>query len=233
MLIDCGEKSGSDSVIGYLYKEGVENIDYVIATHPHSDHMGGMSAIIRCFDVEKAVIPPLTKKAIPVSSYFEDFIDAVEETDTSLIKSENGMKFKLGDAELRVIMPFKCDEKNQNNNSIGLILKHGENSFCFTGDAEAVVEEQAVKAGVTENVDVFKASHHGSDTSNTELFLTAIDPEIVVVSCGAGNRYGHPVDSVMKRFGQFADEIYRTDLNGTVVITSDGKEMEVSVERRN
>ncbi len=231
MLIDCGEKSQADKVIGYLYQQGVESLDYVVATHPHSDHMGGMSNIINCFDVEKAVIPPLTKNAIPLHSFFEDFVDAVEKTDTDLIKSERGMEFELGDAEMRVIMPFECDEENVNNNSIGIILKHGENNFCFAGDAEAIVEEKAVLSGVTENVDVFKASHHGSDTSNSDIFLTAIDPEIVVVSCGAGNSYGHPVDSVMKRFQKYADKIYRTDLDGTIVMTSDGKELEVSVER--
>lgn len=233
MLIDCGEHSEADKVIGYLYREGVDTLDYVIATHPHSDHMGGMSEIIGCFEVGEVIIPPLTTEAIPVSVYFEKFLDAVEDTETDLVKAEVGMKKSIGDAEFRIISPWQCDSENLNNCSVGVILKHGKNNFCFTGDAEAEAEEKMVLSGVTENVDVYKAAHHGSDTSNTDLFLTALSPEIVVVSCGAGNSYGHPVDSVMKRFDNFADQIYRTDLDGTVVISSDGKELEVSTERNN
>lgn len=227
MLIDCGEKSEYTDVIRYLNREETAVLDYVIGTHPHSDHMGGMSKIIDFFDTEKVIIPTLTKEAIPITTFFNDFLDVVEEKNIPLTQAKVGMKGTLGDAEWRIISPAVCDEDNLNNCSVGIILKHGENNFCFTGDAEAEAENTMAYSGVTENVDVFKAAHHGGATSNTELFLSMIQPEIAVISCGKGNSYGHPNDEVMKRLESYADEIYRTDIDGTVIIESDGKELSV------
>lgn len=227
MLIDCGEKSEYSNVARYLEREEVTKLDYVIATHPHSDHMGGMAKILKKFDAEEVIIPPLTEEAVPLTSFFSDFVDIIEKKEISLTEAKVGKKGTLGDAEWRIISPARCDESNLNNCSVGIILKHGENNFCLTGDAEADSETKMVYSGVTENVDVFKAAHHGGATSNTELFLSMIQPEIVVISCGAGNSYGHPNDEVVKRLESYADEIFRTDLDGTVVIESDSKELKV------
>ena len=227
MLIDCGEKSEYTNVISYLNREEATRLDYVIATHPHSDHMGGMSKIIKQFEVGEVIIPPLTEEAIPLTSFFSDFVDVVEKNEIPLTQAKVGMKGILGDAEWRIISPSECDEENLNNCSVGIILKHGENNFCLTGDAEEESEKTMVYSGVTENVDVFKAAHHGGATSNTELFLSMIQPEIAVISCGKGNSYGHPNDEVMKRLESYTEEIYRTDTDGTVVIESDGKELTV------
>lgn len=231
MLIDCGEKSAYDNVIRYLNREETVSLDYVIATHPHSDHMGGMADVIDYYDnVGEVIIPPLTKDAIPLTTFFSDFLDIVEEKEIPLTQARVGMKGTLGDAEWRIISPFECDEENLNNCSVGIILKHGENSFCFTGDAEDEAEKTMVYSGVTEDVDVFKMAHHGSDTSNTELFLMATRPEIAVVSCGAGNSYGHPNDGAMARIKTYAEEIYRTDLDGNIIMKSDGKEISVTTK---
>lgn len=227
MLIDCGEKSEQKDVIRYLNREEVTKLKYVIATHPHSDHMGGMSEIIDKFDVEEIIMPSLTKNAIPLTQYFTDFVDTVEKREIPLTTAKIGMSGKVGDAEWRIISPTKCDEDNINNCSVGIILKHGKNSFCLTGDAEEESEKTMAYSGVTEDVDVFKAAHHGGATSNTELFLTMIRPEIVVISCGADNSYGHPNKDVVKRFESYTDKIYRTDKDGTVVIESDGEELNI------
>lgn len=232
MLIDCGEKSVYTDVIRYINREEAISLDYVIATHPHSDHMGGMSEILDYYDnVGEVIIPPLTKEAIPITMFFSDFVDVIEEKNIPLTEAKVGMKGTLGDAEWRIISPSECDSGNLNNCSVGIILKHGENSFCFTGDAEAAAEKTMVYSGVTENVDVFKMAHHGSDTSNSELFLSAVRPDIAVVSCGAGNSYNHPNDEAMERIQVYTDDIYRTDLDGTIVMESDGKEITVMTER--
>lgn len=227
MLIDCGEKSEHRDVIRYLNREEVTKLKYVIATHPHSDHMGGMSKILEEFPTEEVIIPPLTKEAIPLTYFFEDFVDVIEEKNITLTEAKVGMKGKIGDAEWRIISPTKCDEGNLNNCSVSIILKHGRNNFCLTGDSEEEAEKTMAYSGVTEDVDVFKAAHHGGATSNTELFLTMIRPEIVVISCGEDNSYGHPNPEVLKRFETYADEIYRTDEDGNVVIESDGEELNV------
>jgi len=193
--------------------------------------MGGMSDIISCFDVGEVIIPPLTTEAIPVSVYFEKFLDAVEDTKTDLVKSEVGMKKQMGDAEFRIISPWQCDSENLNNCSVGIILSHGTNDFCLTGDAEKGAEDDLLKHGVLKDVEVFMAAHHGGDTSNTEAFMAAVSPEYVVISCGRDNSYGHPKDSVLDRFYRYTEEVYRTDLDGTVVVESDGEKISVITER--
>lgn len=231
MLIDCGEASESAIVRSYLNKLEVTSIDYVIGTHPHSDHMGGMAAIVENFDIGEFIIPDLPDDDIPPTRYFEKFLDAAEKKNLNLTAASPGRSEALGEADWKIIAPIGDRYENVNNYSVGIIMHHGGKSFIFTGDSEASVEEEMVYSGRLEDIDVYKAGHHGSDTSGSEMFLSAISPEIAVISCGEGNPYGHPDDSAVERISLYTDEIYRTDLCGTIVITSDGKELEVRTER--
>lgn len=231
MLIDCGEKSAYTEVVSYLNKEEISALDYVIATHPHSDHMGGMADILEQFEVGEVIIPELTTENVPLTSFFSDFIDVISERDIPLSKAKVGSRYSLGDSQWRIISPFESDSDNLNNCSVGIILSHGTNDFCLTGDAEKGAEDDMLKHGVLKDVEVFKAAHHGGDTSNTEAFMAAVSPEYVVISCGRDNSYGHPKDSVLDRFRRYTEEVYRTDLDGTVVVESDGEKISVITER--
>lgn len=231
MLIDCGESGDTDRVISYLDNMGVSKINYVVGTHPHSDHMGGMSKIVEHFEIGEMIIPHIDDSDTPTTKYFERFLNACAEKNLSLTEAELGRNITLGDAELKIIAPNSLDYSNINNYSIGLIMHHGENSFIFTGDAEKLAEEEMIEKNLLEDIDVYKVGHHGSDTSSSMDFLNVIKPDYAVISCGEGNSYGHPNDITIENLSKFTDKIYRTDLMGTIVFTSDGKSLDVKTER--
>lgn len=231
MLIDCGEASESGVVAGYLDELGVTRLDYVVATHPHSDHMGGMSDIVENYDIGEVIMPYLDDGDIPTTRYFEKFVDACAEKELEVTDAEPGRVIELGDARAEMIAPVSRDYSNVNNYSVGIILSHGENDFIFTGDAEALAEEEMLDAGNLRDVEVYKVGHHGSDTSSSEGFMEAISPEYAVIMCGADNSYGHPHDEVVARIEKYTDRIYRTDDCGDIVIESDGAKLSVRTER--
>lgn len=231
ILIDCGESSDTEKVISYLDNMGVSEIDYVVGTHPHSDHMGGMNKIVEHFDIGEMIIPHIDESDTPTTKYFEKFLNACSEKNLSLTEAEVGRIINIGYAELKIIAPNSLDYSNINNYSVSFIMYHGDNSFIFTGDAEKLAEEEMLEHNSLEDIDVYKVAHHGSDTSSSVEFLNVIKPDYAVISCGVGNSYGHPTDATIENLTKFTDKIYRTDTMGTIVFTSDGKNLEVETER--
>ena len=231
MLIDGGESDETDGVIRFLEEKHVEKLDYIVATHPHSDHMGGMYKIIDEFKIGQVIIPHLADKDIPTTRYYEKFLDSCDSKDVSLKEAEIGRIIELGDAQIEIIAPCSRSYDNTNNYSVGLFLTHGENTFIFTGDAEALAEKEMKKSGRLRHADVYKANHHGSDTSSCAEFMEIISPDYAVISCGEGNSYGHPNKKALKAISKYTDEIYRTDINGTVIFVSDGKNLEIETEK--
>ncbi len=231
MLIDCGEASESDKVISYLNKQGVSRLDYVVATHPHSDHMGGMSEIILNYEIGEVIMPYLDDSDIPATRYFEKFLDACSAKGLYITDAQAGRKITIGEASAEIIAPLGSGYANLNNYSIGIILRHGNNDFLFTGDAETLAEEEMIRSGKLEHVKVYKAGHHGSSTSSSEDFMRIISPDYAVIMCGAGNSYGHPHDEVVERLSVYVKQIFRTDLDGSIVFESDGLNLQVRTER--
>lgn len=231
MLIDCGESSESDKVISYLRDMDVEKLDYVIASHPHSDHMGGMYKIIDEFDIGKVIIPRLDESDTPTTRYFEKFLDSCDKKGLKLSYAEKGSVIHIGSSEAEIIAPCSDDYSNLNNYSVGIYLMHGKTSFILTGDAEKLAENEMVESGSLRHADVYKAGHHGSDTSGSKDFMNIVSPDYAVISCGAGNSYGHPCESTLETLAEFTDKIYRTDLCGTIVFVSDGENITVRTER--
>lgn len=231
MLIDCGESEKTDHVIRYLRESGVKRLDYVVATHPHSDHMGGMYKIIDEFDIGEVIIPHLADKDIPTTRFFEKFLDSCENKRCRMTEAEEGRVLALGEASAEIISPNSEEYGNLNNYSVGIFLTHGQNSFVMTGDAESPAEAEMLASGRIRHASVYKAGHHGSSTSSSKKFLSAVSPDYVVISCGAGNSYGHPNESAIKRITEYTDKIYRTDLCGSIVFESDGTELTIWTER--
>ena len=233
MLIDCGESSESDEVISYLQNHNVSKLDYVIGTHPHSDHMGGMSAIVDNFEISDFYMPYLPDDDIPTTKYFEKLLVSLENKNLEIKNPSVNDKLKLGSADILVVAPNSKEYSNTNNYSIGIILTHGENSFIFTGDAEKLAEEEMVESSLLKDIDVYKAGHHGSSTSSSEKFLDVIKPEYAVIMCGEGNSYNHPNDDAVERIEKYVPEenIFRTDLNGSIVAESDGKNISFTTEK--
>lgn len=220
MLIDAGDNSKGTAVQAYLQSQKIEKLDYVIGTHPDSDHIGGLDVILYKFDWNMVMMPDLEKK----TNTYEEVIRVIQDKNQKVTHPIVGETYALGEAEFTVICPQGTDYgDNSNNYSIGLRLKFGENYFLFTGDAEEESEQEMLTSGMELSADVFKVAHHGSDTANTEEFLKEVNPRAVVVSCGEGNSYGHPRAAVMNELRQMSIDIYRTDEQGTIVAYSDGK----------
>lgn len=221
VLIDCGEYSESSKVLSYLKKLGIKKLDFVIATHPHSDHIGGMSEIISSdIEIGRFIMPKIPDEYIPTTYSYEKMLEALSEKgcEVAALKDETVM---LGSGELRLICP-EYDGDNLNNYSAVARFSFGNNSFIFSGDLEEACEKKIAESYLGLKSDVYKVGHHGSYTSSCPEWLRAICPDYCVIECGADNSYGHPNDSTVSRLAGYADVILRTDLNGDIVFTTDG-----------
>lgn len=226
MLIDGGNVADSQLVVSYLKSQGVETLQYVVNTHAHEDHVGGLAGVLAAFQAEHVWCPVTTYS----SSCFEDFLTYSDRQGLAPVCPDPGTVWSLGSAEITVLAPVSgYDEPN--NTSIVLRLDYGESSFLFTGDAEREAEADILEAGYDLDVDVLKAGHHGSDTSSSYQFLRKVTPDAVVISVGADNSYGHPGVDALSRFRDADAVVYRTDLQGTVIAKSDGKTISFTTER--
>ena len=225
MLIDAGDNTKGSAVQLYLKKAGVLKLKYVIGTHPDADHIGGMDVIITKFDCENILLPD--KKSD--SKEYEELIDAVNYRNYKISVPKVGEKFTLGSADFTVLGPISKAESN-NNNSIVVKVKYKDTLFLLSGDAESEEEQEIVDSGADLKADVYHAGHHGSNTSSSSEWLNKISPEYVVISCGKGNTYGHPHREVLDEFKKLGAKVYRTDEQGSIVVSSDGVKLSWNVK---
>ncbi len=222
MLIDAGDNSMGTTVELYLRKQNIKKLDYVIGTHPDADHIGGMDVIIYKFDCDTIILPDFEKN----TATYRDVIDTINNKNYKITRSAAGKTYSLGQSEFTVISPVSDNYgDNANNYSVGIRLTYGDTSFLLAGDAEEEAEEDMLDSGQELKADVFKASHHGSRTSNTEEFLEAVNPKYAVISCGENNKYGHPHAQTLNTLRAMGIKVFRTDEQGAVIIKSDGKEL--------
>ncbi|MCR4637701.1 ComEC/Rec2 family competence protein [Ruminococcus sp.] len=231
MLVDCGENEVSEQVTDYLRGLGVGRLDYIIATHPHSDHMGGMYRIIDVFDVGEVLIPHIPDEQIPTAVFYERFLESCAAKNVPIEEVHVGQVLEIGSARAEIIAPDGSVYENINNYSVSFMLTHGRNKCLFTGDAEAESEAAMIQVGRLSKVMLYKAGHHGSSHSSTEELIDIIRPQTAVISCGSENPYGHPADSTVKRLERYADVVCRTDVNGTVIVESNGANINITCER--
>lgn len=216
MLIDAGESEYGDSIVTYIYGQGYDTLDYVVATHPHADHIGGMADVLNTFNIKNFYATSFTT----TTQTYERMLDAVENSGAEVHEVMAGSVI-LDEPELLIeVVAPKTLSDDSNNSSVVIRLTYGENKFLFTGDAEKS-EEDDIWTNI--KCDVLKVGHHGSATSSSANFLKKVDPTYAVISCGMGNKYGHPTDEVLERLNSRNIEVFRTDLQGTIVFTSDGK----------
>ncbi len=219
LLIDTGEKENAEQICEYLREHNIEKIDYMLLTHQHSDHMGGASLIIDSMDVENIIIPKLPDDMTPTTKFYEKFLKSVKNKGLKITAAKPGDNYTIGECSLEILAPVeKYDDLN--NFSAAAMLTHGENKFFFSGDIEKKAEKDIIKTGRLTEVDVYKAAHHGSSTSNCKDILEILDPDYAVIMCGDGNSYNHPNSDVVERISKYTDMIFRTDLDGTIIFTS-------------
>lgn len=226
MLIDAGIPSAGETVINYLSAQGVTAIDYLICTHAHADHCGGLDDVVVNFPVRTIYSSVAESK----SNSFTCFADAAETAGVEIEVPELDSTFTLGEATVTVLGPRE-DYSDVNDQSLVLRVDYGETSFLFTGDAEYDSETAILDAGCDVRCDVLKAGHHGSRTSTGYRLLYEAEPQYCVISCGADNEYGHPHDDTLSRLRDADVTVFRTDENGTVVCFSDGQSLTFSTEK--
>ncbi len=221
MLIDTSIKSQRDELDAYLKAAGVETIDYLVLTHPDADHIGNADYIIENYEIKNILLPD----CVSTSNTFERMLTAMENSDANIINPEPGYVFYLGALQNTVLAPLD-EYKDVNDMSIVIKAVFGDTSVMLTGDAEKYSEADIVEKWSTEALDsdLLKVGHHGSETSTTDEFLAKVSPTIAVISCGEGNTYGHPRPLLLDRLEAAGITVYRTDVDGTVVFKTDGKE---------
>lgn len=231
ILIDSGESESAETVIEYLNLYDVDDLEYIIATHPHSDHVGALPEIMEELVVEKLVLSSRCNKTTDGVEYRNELLQIAREKNIKVteVPLDSDYEITLGKLKLDFLGPI-VDDENLNNTSLIVKLTFGKTSFLFTGDAEKLEEYTLIsrdfeQGGGTLKSDVLKVAHHGSDTSSTHDFIKAVDPEYAVISCGADNEYGHPHNLTIQTLTNIGAKILRTDLSGSIVIASDGKEI--------
>ena len=224
MLIDAGNNEDGDVIVSKLQSYGIERIDYLIGTHPHEDHIGGMDDIIKKFDIGEIFMPDVVHS----TDFYLDVLEAVDNKSLVVDTPDIDDSFYLGDARVDVLY-LDNNEKELNDCSIILKVTFGSNKFLFMGDASFEVEEKILYKKI--KADVLKVGHHGSNTSSSNDFLNMVRPDYAVISVGEGNKYNHPGSDAIDRLESVGSNIYRTDKNGDVKFISDGKDILVEVEK--
>lgn len=218
ILIDAGTASSKEDLLGYLDALSVNKIAYAIFTHPHADHIGGAEAVLHEYTVEHVILPDI----IHTSATFEKMITAIEEERCGVTEGVAGHSFTMGEVTVDLLAPVYADN-DLNNMSVVAKITYGNVSFLFTGDAEDASEAAMLSESFYAlDADIIKVGHHGSSSSSTAKFLNAVSPELAIISCGKDNDYGHPHREVVSRLESMNVPYYRTDEEGSIVITTDG-----------
>lgn len=221
VLIDGGNVDTGTYVLNYLERYGVDKLDLMINTHPHGDHLGGLPPVLAYVPTETVWTTTMHYK----SALFNRFLINADKQDADVIVPETGSVYTLGALKLTVLGPRGKDYEDLNDTSIVVMAEFGEHRFLFTGDMETFAEYELLDAELDLKADVLKVGHHGSYSSTCYQFLREVDPDFGVISCGRNNEYGHPHDAPMSRLDDADVALFRTDLMGNVIATSNGEDL--------
>lgn len=230
VLIDCGEKSKMPDVYKYLMSMGITHLDYLICTHPHSDHIGGMAKLLDFFTTDCIIMPDIPGNMTVTTFSYTNLLKTAERKNIPIRLVYTTDEIKVKDSyTIDIIAPVN-DYEEINNYSIVCRIKNGVHSFLFTGDIEKAAEEDIIRAGKDIRANVIKVPHHGSDTSSTEDFLYEVMPDYSFICCGEGNDYDHPHKEIMALYRGFGIDTYVTAFNGNIVFVSKDNKLSVVSE---
>ena len=219
LLIDAGTAESADDIISYIEGRGYESLDYVVATHPHADHIGGMAEILQHFPVGSLFMPD----AMATTETYQEMLEVIREKNIPVTAASTSVLLLEDNSLLAYfVAPNSSGYSDLNDYSAAVKLIYGQTSFLFMGDAETVSEQEILDANIDVSADVLKVGHHGSSSSTGEEFLAAVHPAYAVISCGADNSYGHPDQALLNRLAMAGVNILRTDELGTIYMESDG-----------
>lgn len=223
-LIDAGSNESKNKLISYLKQQPITSLEFVIGTHAHEDHIGGMDEVIKNFQIKHFYMP----NVITTTKTFEDVLDALKEKKITFETPKIEEELKLGEAIIKIVWVGE-DKEDLNNTSIIVKVIYKDTSYLLTGDATNTVEKEILEKDLESTV--LKVAHHGSQYSSSAQFLKKVYPKIAIISVGKDNSYGHPKEIVLKKLERIGSKIYRTDESGTIILSSEGKEIKIYTEK--
>ena len=219
ILIDAGNNEDGEKLVNYLKNDlNIEKFNMVVGTHPHEDHIGGLDNVIDSFDIDTILMPNATS----TSKTFENVLDSIEKKDYKITVPKINEEFNYNNINIKVLYTG-TDEKDLNNTSIVLKLTYQNNKFLFMGDATSKVEKKLLNEDIKS--DVLKIGHHGSEYSTTKNFLDKVNPQYAIIEVGKNNTYKHPKEITLDKLNKKNIKIYRTDIDGTIKVASDGNNL--------
>lgn len=221
ILYDTGDWNKTD-VVDYLSSEGIEELDLVIVSHPDADHIGQLDKVIEQFEVEEVWMSGNTT----TSDVFTRSLEAIQENEVGYYEPRAGDQFDVGPVAIEIVYPVELTG-NANADSISMMVSYGEIDFMFTADAGKAQEIEMVNSEMNIDAEILSLGHHGSDTSSDPAFIEAVSPEVAVYSAGVDNSYGHPNSEVVSLIQDKGIELYGTDIDGTIIVTTDGTEYNI------
>lgn len=233
ILIDGGNNADGDDLVDYLRYLEVDTIDTIVATHPHEDHIGGLDTVIDNIEVDKIYMPYVSESDIPTTVTYKDFLNAVYDNELIVYQSKNNdIIYKSDFCKVEIISPNEVEAGDLNDYSVVVKLTYGNNSFLFTGDASVKINEYIMNNYSSDflDIDVLKVGHHGSRTSTNDEWIKTLTPEYAVIMCEDGNQYGHPHKEAINALEKNNITTYRTDIDGTILITSDGSNLSIETK---
>ena len=227
IIVDAGKNESADALVKEIKDMGISRFDYVIMTHPHEDHIGGMDSIIKEFDIGKVYMPDVAMS----TATFSDVLDSMERKNIKANVAKAGVVM-IDEEIVKAEFIAPCSDRYEEINDYSAVLKFTYDgfSFLFTGDAEKISEKEMLENGYDVSADVLKVGHHGSSSSSTYKFIKRVNPQYAVIEVGEDNSYGHPASDVLKRLEN--TKLYRTDLNGTIVFVYDGKDISIITQKQ-
>ena len=219
-LIDCGTRSTGKDVVQYLQKEGVYELQFIVGTHPHDDHMGGMEEVLKNFKCNQIYIPKV-ENGLVTTNWYLSLMKKIKKDKLKVTNLKVYDNFMLGDACFTVVGQLTSKEAGENLNNYSTVIKvsMGDMDILMTGDAETPVENKMLADNMPINCEILKVGHHGSTTSTSNKFLKEVSPDVAIISCSIGNKYNHPCEETLSKLSKNKIPVYRTDENGDVVIT--------------